>query len=157
MSKLHLRQVHTYLLIIGLVLSGHLSANPDNLVVYRQKIMGSVGAHMKALAIIAKEGKDSSLVKHMSHHGHALKELASMSKEIFSHASKGSKKSKAKAEIWSGNKLSEKFVKELEKFEKSAQEVASLTAKNDFNNLKKSLKTIGASCKSCHTSFKVKD
>ena len=143
------------LAFVLIVFSSLAYADSSNFLTYREKMMGAIGSHMKALSLIAKEGKETPLLKHAAKHGQALKELAEISYDIFPVETK-SLKSHAKPGIWDKQGLSKEFKEELDKFKEAADKVAALTKNNDYTGVVKSLKTIGGSCKSCHNSFKSK-
>lgn len=134
----------------------------ENLIEYRQKIMSSISSHLTAIKLIAKEhakNKNSPLSKNLSDHAHVLNKLANMAPELFVEKSFEPSKSKAKENIWDGKtkKMTHKFQKEMKNFIAATDKVLKLSQGNDGATAMTSLKTLGASCKSCHTDYKAKN
>ena len=126
---------------------------------YREKVMESIGAHMKSLSLILKQKDNKSLHKHMSKHANNMMELAAISRDIFPFESKDAKGSKTKAKAWDAKSksLSSDFKKELAAFQEATKKAVELTKDNDISKLKSALGVLGKSCKSCHDSYKEKD
>ncbi|UCB54579.1 MAG: cytochrome c [Thiotrichales bacterium] len=125
---------------------------PEDLIEYRQEVMGAIKGHNKAVKAIL-EGKvpyDGHLDMHMA----SLEALLGRAGELFPEGSDFGE-TNAKDAVWDNP---DKFKQSVEKAQNAFASFQSVLAKGDNSASLDAYKKFGkASCGDCHKSFKKKD
>lgn len=136
--------------LAGAVLSTSLAAlaEDDPAISYRQKVMGSNGANIGAIADILKFSlpyQDNIKV-----HANELSENASLIPSAFKkNVSEGP--TDAKPEIWENWDEFEQYAKDLQN---ASDKLAEVAAGGDMAAVGAQLKEVGGACKQCHEDFR---
>lgn len=130
------------------------SANPENIIKYRQSVMLSQRAHMAAATAIIK-GKVPFTNQLMAH----AKALQAMNQDIPQLFPKGSHigdktKTKALPELW---EQKEEFVKKAKDAKEKSEILVRTIESGDEENYAPRLKDLLDACKSCHKKFRKKN
>ena len=139
--------VRTLVVSVAVAVSGTASAEPSDVVKYRQSVMKANGGHMAAAGAIV-QGK----VAHKDRLPDHARALESLNKNIAALFPKGSdKETDAREEVWL------KWA-EFEKRAKDAQDKAGAFAKavgaNDMQAAAARYKELGGACKACHQDYR---
>lgn len=112
----------------------------------REDIMGSYGDTMKAMRAISEDPSKFNAEEVKKH-------AETLSQDPWAHFPDTAKGGDAKEEVWT---QPEQFKAEIDKY-KSAVEAFKTASQNatSFDAVKAQFAEVGASCKSCHTGFKV--
>jgi cytochrome c556 len=125
--------------------------NPAAVVDQRQERMKAVGGAMKALTNFAKgEGTAADVRKA----GAVLASARDMHLWWPQGTAKGVGDSKASPAIWSDK---QRFAQRLAEFRQAAAAMDKAARSGDAAQVRAQLPALGASCKSCHTAFQLKD
>ena len=132
---------------VAVVVSEGASAEPSDVVKYRQAVMEANGGHMAAAGAIV-QGKVPHKERLVDH----ARALESLNKNLVALFPKGSdKETDARAEVWTK-------AAEFEKLAKDAQDKAAAFAKavtgNDMQAAAARYKELGGTCKACHRDFR---
>ena len=125
---------------------------PDDLIEYRQQVMGAIKGHNKAIKAILEE--KVPYTDHLEMHMASLEASLSRVGELFPEGSDFGE-TKAKDAVWDNP---EKFRQSVEKAQKAFDAFKSVAAQGDSRASLDAFKKFGkASCGNCHKSFKQKD
>lgn len=135
------------------VVSGVSAADePAMTIGYRQTVMKGLGAHITAVAMVAKG--EVSHAGDVAAHAQAMAALAKMIPAGFPKGSDAGAKTGAKAEIW---KDWDKFVAAAKTLEDQSMKLAEVAAGGDVGAIGAQLGEVGKACGGCHEPFRVKE
>lgn len=122
-------------------------------IAYRNTVMRSIGAHYSALVMTQKNpdvlGGDALA------HAQALSDLSKMPWKAFGPGTdKGTEKTTAAPAIWQD---AAGFSAAGKAFEAATADLLTAVKSGDAGQIKLKMAAMGASCKSCHTGFRIKD
>ena len=128
--------------------AGHVRANPDGVLEYRQNLMQAIGGHMAAIAAVVK-GR-LPMTAHVATHARLIEEAAKLVPAAFEdEISEGP--TDAKPEIW----------RELDRFNTLNTDMATASAalvaaaeEGDMRNIALAMRDLGTSCGACHKPFR---
>jgi cytochrome c556 len=119
----------------------------EDLIKYRQSVMGAIGKHMGASNQILK-GQVG--YKHLQVHADALASLFGIAGDIFpANSQKG--ETNALPRIW---KKPDEFTKALTRAKDAATAYKTAVAGGDAAKIGKAFGTLGSACKGCHDDFR---
>jgi cytochrome c556 len=127
------------------------AAEAEPIIAYRQTVMKSMGAHIAAIAMVAKG--EVGYTGHVEGHAKAIAAVARMIPEIFP-AGSGVGKSHAKPEIWQDW---DKFKAGADNLAAQADKMAALGAGGDVAQIGAQLGQLGKACGGCHEAFREKE
>ena len=129
--------------------------DPEHVVRYRQMVLGAMGRHMGAIAMVAKG--ESSRAGDVVVHATAMHESAAMLAELFpasTHPSKVQRKTEALPTIWD---KPDDFKAALKRYEEATAALVEAAKSNDVAKIQEAFKGVGGSCGNCHDTFRVDD
>lgn len=141
------------ILVTGAVVSvsgGARADDPINDIKYRQTNMDALGAHMGALAAIAKG--QVSYTSHMAAHADAIAAIGKFLPDLFPEGSDMGK-TRALPAIW---EQPDKFAKAVKAFQTQSAKLAEVAASGDRAALGAQLGEVGKTCGGCHKPFREK-
>jgi cytochrome c556 len=140
----------TALFISGLSVSTSSFADePEDIVTYRQAVMGAMGRHMKSTAMIVKGEVDRR--DDLQGHASAMHAISLYACTLFPESTKGLE-SEALPKIWEDPP---KFEAACKKLHETTNALAEIASGDDFDATKAAFGAVGKSCGGCHDDFKV--
>ena len=119
-----------------------------NVIKYRQAVMGSMGAHMRAIVAVAKG--EVGFVAHVPGHAAGIQAIAGMIADMFP-AATGSGETRAKPEIWSDRKGFEAAIANLQA---AAANLVKVAGSGDRAAIGGALQATGKTCGGCHKPYR---
>lgn len=139
---------------VPLVTAAVAFAAPADTITMRQARLKQLGASFKTMNDeLRKSSPDAAKVKASM----AVVRQASLELPKWFPAGTGPEtgvKMKAKAEIWADKAG---FATDAKAFALEVQKLQAMSTANDFDSMKMQAKTVGQTCGTCHTTFRVKD
>ena len=145
--------VHSLELNTSLVHTAMASTADDANVLYRQKVMATIGALMKGLGCVLKKecALDDSAVAQSAR---SILFMTELSDTAFKSTTEGAKvKHTAMPEVWS---QWNQFKIGLDAMSRAAAGVAEAATSKSKTTIHTSIKNLGKTCKSCHDTFRTK-
>ncbi len=130
------------------VAAAEAAEDPANAIKYRQTVMGSIGAHIGAIAMVLKG--EVSHTGHVAAHARALHAASLMIPDIFPPGSDVGE-TRAKPEIWQDWPKVEAGSKALQR---EAAELAKVAEGGDMAAVGAQLQNVGKACGGCHKPFR---
>ena len=122
--------------------------DPANVIKYRQTVMGSIGAHIGAIAAVVKG--EVSFTGHVAKHARAMHAASLMIPDIFPPGSDVGE-TRAKPDIWQNWAKFEAAYKTLQA---ETGELARVADSGDMAAVGAQLGKVGESCGGCHKPFR---
>ena len=137
-------------LLCAATAAAHTHQKPENVIHYRQSVMGLMGWNFAPLGEMVK-GKEPWDAKEFALHAQRLEELAPQIAEGFTKGSDTGAETDAKAEIWTDF---EDFQAKLEDYLAEAKALAEAAKTGDEAKMREQFKKTAAACKACHEKYK---
>ncbi|RAU17094.1 cytochrome c [Nitrincola tibetensis] len=132
---------------VAFVSAGHVMADADASIEYRQSIYKAVKWHMDPLGAMAR-GDQAFDADAALHHARQVSALSHMPLEGFGEGTEGGG---AKPEIWSNF---EQFSAGMERFQEHAAELVAAAEKGELQALRPAVGQLGQTCRACHDNFR---